>query len=93
MEVARLFLISGRVQGVGYRFFAEREANRLAVRGYVRNLSSGKVEVYAIGEERPLQEFKHRLSEGPFGARVTGIKEQDAQLDAGYLRFEIEASV
>ncbi|MGH9446704.1 MAG: acylphosphatase [Terriglobia bacterium] len=92
MVVARIFLISGWVQGVGYRFFTEREANHLRVRGYVRNLSDGKVEVYAMGEERTLQDFKRRLSEGPSGARVSGIKEKEAEIDAEYSRFVIEAS-
>ncbi len=93
MAIARFFLISGWVQGVGYRFFAEREANRLQVRGFVRNRSDGKVEVYAIGEERAVQDFKLRLSEGPSGARVTGVKEKEAQVNAEYSRFVIEASV
>jgi acylphosphatase len=92
MEIARLYLISGRVQGVGYRFFAEREANELGVRGYVRNLSTGSVEVYAVGEAGVLETFKRRLGKGPLGARVTSIDESEDRPDARYPRFVIEVS-
>lgn len=92
MEVARLYLISGRVQGVGYRFFAEKEANRLGVRGYVRNLMTGAVEVYAIGESGTLKEFKRRLAKGPLGAQVDRIEESEDEVAGGYSRFVIEVS-
>jgi acylphosphatase len=92
MEVARLYLISGRVQGVGYRFFAEKEGNRLGVRGYVRNLMTGTVEVYAIGKPDVLEQFKRRLAQGPPGARVDRIEETEDHLDDRYSRFVIEIS-
>jgi acylphosphatase len=92
VKLARLFLISGRVQGVGFRFFAEHEANELGVRGYVRNLSTGKVEVYAIGEPSVLEAFKSRLARGPLGARVTRIEESEDKVDDRYSRFVIEVS-
>ncbi len=89
-KVSRKFLISGRVQGVGYRFFAERWANQLAIRGYVKNLWDGRVEVYGIGDEASLEEFKRRLAEGPRSARVTGIEEFDEPVNNRYASFVIE---
>lgn len=58
-------LISGRVQGVGYRFFAERYANELGLTGWVRNLRDGRVEVVAEGPRPKLDEFLGRLKTGP----------------------------
>lgn len=92
MKQARLYLISGRVQGVGFRFFAEREANQLGVRGYVRNLSTGNVEAYAIGEVAALEQFKSMLARGPLGARVTRIEESEDEVNDRYSRFVIEVS-
>lgn len=92
MDIARLFLISGRVQGVGYRFFAEKVGNELGIHGYVRNLSTGSVEVYAMGEPHVVEAFKKRLAQGPFGARVTEIEESEDKVDNRYSRFVIEVS-
>lgn len=88
---AMQFLISGRVQGVGYRFFAEREASALGLRGYVRNLPDGRVEAYAIGEQAALIRFKGRLAKGPRGASVIRVDETEAEADSRYTRFGIEA--
>jgi len=90
VKVARKYVISGRVQAVGYRFFAERWANQLGLRGYVKNLPDGTVEVYAIGEDISLEEFKRRLTEGPRSARVTGVEESDEPINKTYNRFLIE---
>jgi acylphosphatase len=90
MKLAKRFRISGRVQGVGFRFFAERWANQLSIRGYVKNLWDGGVEVYAIGEEISLQEFKRHLAEGPRSARVSGIEESDEPARKEYNTFLIE---
>jgi len=90
VKVAKKYTISGRVQGVGYRFFAERVANQLGIHGYVKNLWDDNVEVYAIGDEASLEEFKRHLAEGPRGARVTGVEESDAPVNSRYKRFEIE---
>ncbi len=89
MVIAKRYLISGRVQGVGYRFFAEREANRLSIRGYVKNLPNGDVEAYAIGTENALSEFKRRLKEGPRGAYVTRVEETEQPIDRDYDQFVI----
>ncbi len=90
MKVAKKYLISGRVQGVGYRFFAERWANQLGICGYVKNCWDGNVEVYAIGDEPSLQKFKDRLAEGPRSARVTSIEDFDEPVNKRYTTFVVE---
>ncbi|MGH9359708.1 MAG: acylphosphatase [Terriglobia bacterium] len=90
MLAAKRYLISGRVQGVGFRFFAEREANRLGLRGYVRNLSDGRVEAYAVGEPGFLNSFRGRLAEGPRAAKVVQIDESDQPVNRQCTSFRIE---
>ena len=92
MKIAKKYLISGRVQGVGYRFFAERVANQLGLSGYVKNLAEGNVEAYAIGDEVLLDEFRRQLEQGPFGARVNSVRESEAPVISRYKQFEIEGS-
>src|SRR5689334_1811808 len=75
MKIARKFLISGEVQGVGYRFFAQRAAARHQVLGYVRNLADGRVEAYAEGGAEAVEAFKHDLATGPAYARVDVVEE------------------
>ena len=87
---ARRYLVSGRVQGVGYRFFAERWAYQLGIRGYVKNLWGGDVEVYAIGSPLALEDFKRQLAEGPRSARVAGVTEREEKVDKRYGTFVIE---
>jgi acylphosphatase len=89
-KIAKKFLIIGRVQGVGFRYFAERCASQLGICGYVKNLWDGKVEVYAIGEPWALEELKRQLAEGPRSARVAAIDESDEPVDKRYNRFVIE---
>ncbi len=89
-KTARKYLISGTVQGVGYRFFAEGWANQLGIRGYVKNLWDGNVEVYAIGGEAQLEEFKRHLAAGPRSARVTHVEEYDEPVNNQYNGFAIE---
>ena len=73
MLVARRFLISGRVQGVGFRFFAQRTAARENIHGWVRNLPDGRVEAAAEGDEDAIARFEAALRHGPPGARVEDI--------------------
>ncbi len=89
-KFAKKFLIKGRVQGVGYRYFADRAASELGICGYVKNLWNGDVEVYAIGGSVALDELKRQLAEGPRSGRVTTVEESDAIADARYHRFVIE---
>ena len=89
-KIAKKFLITGRVQGVGYRYFAERWASQLGICGYVKNLWDGNVEVYAMGEAFALEELKRQLTDGPRSARVAAIDESDEPVDKRYNRFMIE---
>lgn len=84
-------LISGRVQGVGFRYFSQREAVALGLRGYVKNLQDGRVEVYAAGDRSALREFKRLLAEGPRGAWVKRVDVTDVEVDSRYTHFTIEA--
>jgi acylphosphatase len=72
-EAAR-FLVRGRVQGVGYRYFVVREAQALGIDGYVRNLPDGAVEVVAHASAQALAGLAERLSEGPAFAEVTEVE-------------------
>jgi acylphosphatase len=74
MRVARRFVISGRVQGVGFRFFAERLASDEGLHGWVRNLPDGRVEISAEGDVDALDRFEHRVRSGPSGARVKWVE-------------------
>ena len=90
-KTARKYVVIGRVQGVGFRFFTEDQANQLGLSGYVKNCTDGSVEAYAIGEAAALEEFKARLAVGPRSARVEQVKEFEVQVQAGYRRFVIES--
>jgi acylphosphatase len=81
-KTARRYFIRGTVQGVGYRYFAERAANQLGVTGYVCNLDDGRVEVYAAGTEDQLSRLAGMLRLGPRFADVRGVEEQEAPVTA-----------
>jgi acylphosphatase len=88
---ARRYFISGMVQGVGFRYFALRAAERLGVTGYVKNLRDGRVEVYAIGGHRALSLLRAELERGPRAAVVSSVTEDEAPLDAHFAHsFSIE---
>jgi acylphosphatase len=67
------YLVRGRVQGVGYRYFVLKEAELLGATGFVRNLPDGSVEVVAEADEKVLQRLEARLREGPSFARVEAV--------------------
>jgi len=90
MTVARKFVISGEVQGVGYRYFAQRSAARHQVHGYVRNLDDGRVEALAEGPPNAVEEFKHDLVSGPSYSRVEHLEETVLEPSGRYLTFRIE---
>ena len=77
-SVAKRYIVSGRVQGVGFRWFVEREARALGLSGWVRNNPDGNVEVLASGTEDQLAKLKEKLQQGPRAARVDEVTEQDA---------------
>jgi acylphosphatase len=88
---SRRYLISGMVQGVGYRYFATRAAERLGVAGYAKNLHDGRVEVYAVSSEPALAQFRADLERGPQGALVSSVSEEEAPLLEQFSkRFSIE---
>ena len=88
--IARKFLISGEVQGVGFRFFAQRSSARHQVRGYVRNLEDGRVEVLAEGNAKAVDAFRHDLAAGPAYSRVGQIEELVIDPSGLYPNFRIE---
>ena len=90
MKVARHYLVSGEVQGVGFRFFTQRVAARHQVVGYVRNLPDGRVEVHAEGTPESVEGFKHDLAAGPQYARVEQVEEVSIDPTGRYPNFRIE---
>jgi acylphosphatase len=86
---ARRYVVEGRVQGVGFRFFAHRAATELGLKGYVRNLPDGRVEVYATGDPKALRELCEQLQTGPRAARVERVEQQQASVET-YKTFSIE---
>ena len=89
MRVARRFVISGRVQGVGFRFFAERAARSEGLHGWVRNLADGRVEAAAEGEAEAMDRFEGNLRHGPSGARVEQVEVEDAVPEGRFTGFMI----
>ncbi len=87
-KVAKRFFVSGRVQGVGYRYFALNTAEELGISGYAKNLPDGRVEVYAVGTAEQLRAFAQQLLRGPQFADVADVQELDAELlsafDSGF---------
>ncbi|MBI4484354.1 MAG: acylphosphatase [Acidobacteria bacterium] len=90
MGTARRFLISGRVQGVGFRYFAYELGQRLGLVGFVRNLPDGRVEACAEGDLELLQQFHRELGRGPRWATVADIRVEEVEASGKYHRFQIE---
>ena len=91
---ARRFVVTGRVQGVGYRNFVERLAGEIGVDGYVRNRRNGSVEVFAMGKPELLKRLRAALERGPILSYVDGVAEEPDTVDANYLgNFIIEVTV
>ena len=88
----RKYVVRGRVQGVGFRWFVEREARLLGLSGWVRNNSDGSVEVLASGNADQLSQLRSRLKEGPRAARVDNVEETEAKPVAGLNTFRIEGA-
>jgi len=89
---ARRFLVRGRVQGVGFRWFVEREAHLLQITGWVRNNPDGTVEVLAMGTGHQLSGLKSRLREGPRAARVDDVDEVEADPVKGLNSFQVRGA-
>ncbi len=88
------YLIKGRVQGVGFRWFVQREAAELGLRGWVRNTDDGHVEIVAAGEPDALAELKVSLHKGSRGSRVDAVIEDELAESEGERLgpFEIEGA-
>ena len=80
---------SGTVQGVGFRFTAERLARHFEVTGYVKNLPSGKVELVAEGEEKALSDFLKAIREGPMNPYIRDVKIQWSEATGNFKEFGI----
>ncbi|HUJ23332.1 MAG TPA: acylphosphatase [Bryobacteraceae bacterium] len=87
--IGKRYLVWGRVQGVGFRYFVQRIAEDLGVNGYTRNLDDGRVEVYAVATRAIHAELAGRLWKGPRFADVRGVEEQEADVQQ-YDTFYIE---
>ena len=86
---AKRVLVRGLVQGVGYRYFAERAARHLGLVGFVRNLADGRVEAIAAGPDEALEAFVVQLRQGPAAGRVAGLEVSEITLEETVSRFEI----
>lgn len=89
---SRSFVVRGRVQGVGFRWFVEREAHMLGIAGWVRNNHDGSVEVFAMGTREQLARLRSRLQQGPRAARVDDVQEVEANPVPGITTFRIEGA-
>jgi acylphosphatase len=93
-EIAALEVrIEGRVQGVGFRYFAHETARRLGLVGYVTNLADGSVRAHAEGSRTALEAFLRRMERGPAGAHVREARSHWSPATAQYSYFSIEHSV
>lgn len=90
--IARRYIVRGRVQGVGFRWFVDHEARQLGLSGWVRNNLDGTVEVLAIGNEQQHSALRDKLQRGPRAARVDEVKVIPAEPVAGLNTFRIEGA-
>jgi acylphosphatase len=89
---AKRYFVRGRVQGVGFRWFVEREAHLLGIAGWVRNNHDGSVELLAQGTRDQLSGLHSRLREGPRAARVDSVDISEASPVTGLASFRIEGA-
>jgi acylphosphatase len=89
MRVARRFVVSGRVQGVGFRYFALDAARREGLHGYVTNNDDGTVEAVAEGDAESVDRFERALRRGPSKSRVEHVRVDDVEPSALNQGFEI----
>ncbi len=82
------YIVSGVVQGVGFRYFVYRNAVELGIKGYVRNKRDGTVEVVAEGDEEKLEELKKLLYKGPTFSIVDSVREENIE-PQGFIDFQI----
>lgn len=90
--IAKRYIVRGRVQGVGFRWFVDHEARQLGLAGWVRNNLDGSVEVLAMGSDEQHRVLRDKLHRGPRAARVDEVKESTAEPVAGMTTFRIEGA-
>jgi len=89
-EKAKIFIVEGIVQGVGYRDFTQEAASSIGLKGFISNKTDGTVEVYAIGTDTQLEMLKQKLKEGPARSKVENIVEKETKIDMKYKNFKIK---
>lgn len=89
MKETRVIKIHGKVQGVGYRFFATRVARRLGLKGWIRNLRDGTVDAIVEGETEAIDEWLEEIREGPRYAEVTKIDQEQKNFLGKFGDFDV----
>jgi acylphosphatase len=89
MRLRRRYVIGGRVQGVGFRYFTQTAAVREGVYGWVRNAPDGTVEIEAEGEAEAVERFERRIRQGPAGARIEAVDATDSLPSHHNTGFEV----
>ena len=89
MRIARRYRVSGRVQGVGFRYFVHDAAAREGVTGYVRNLPDGRVEALVEGDEDAVTRVERAIRSGPGGARVEDVDVDVLEPGGAYRSFKV----
>jgi acylphosphatase len=89
MVIAKRFLLSGRVQGVGFRYFVQDHAAVEGVHGYVQNLADGRVEALIEGDEESVERVERALRRGPAGARIDNVVVEDTVPSGRAIGFSI----
>jgi acylphosphatase len=89
MRLGRHYLVTGRVQGVGFRYFTRTEALREGLHGWVRNAADGGVEISAEGDREALDRFERALRRGPLSARVEDVEVTDVGAGGRDTGFEV----
>jgi acylphosphatase len=87
--IGRRFIVKGRVQRVGFRFFVEDAARREGIQGYVRNQHDGSVEVVAEGDAAAMQRFDMAIRRGPAGARVDEVDMLEVEPSSRFAGFRV----
>jgi len=87
-KIQKHVFLSGRVQGVGFRAFTRKQASSLGIKGWVKNLADGRVEIKIEGDSSSVKQMVNRVKEGPSFARVEDIEINDEKVD-GFNNFEI----
>ena len=90
MKSAVKIIVKGRVQGVGYRWFALNNAEKFGIKGFVKNLYNGNVEVFAEGEDADLLKFIEKLKEGPPFSNVADIETDYKDFEGRFKEFKVK---